>query len=157
MFWVFGHNACGILALWPGLNTYLLHSTKQRPPCPARDTAPRRQCVSKQCPSALPETQAQLTHRPATGCRWWRPVPPLPCQGLSLVAPDCLGAGWPHSFLWLSSWFCKFFSWQKQGWGRGGKDHMALLCFTPHFSLILLNLEEGQVPNKRGNKVLHKG
>ena len=26
MFWVFGHNACGILALWPGLNTYLLHS-----------------------------------------------------------------------------------------------------------------------------------
>ena len=39
------------------------------------------------------------------------------------------------------------------GWGVRGKDHMVLLHFNPHFSLILLNLEEGQVQNKTGNKL----
>ena len=35
----------------------------------------------------------------------------------------------------------------------GGKDHRVLLCFNPPFSLILLNLEEEQILNKKGNKL----
>ena len=35
-----------------------------------------------------------------------------------------------------------------------GKDHRVLLHFNTPFSLILLSLEEGQVQNKKGNKVL---
>ena len=37
-----------------------------------------------------------------------------------------------------------------------GKDHRVPLHFKPTFSLILLSLEEGQVQNQKGNKVLDR-
>ena len=37
-----------------------------------------------------------------------------------------------------------------------GEDHRVLLCFNPPFSLMFLNLEEGQVQNRKGNKVMDR-
>ena len=49
----------------------------------------------------------------------------------------------------------KVFLQTKGRWRMWGEDHRVLLCFNLPFPLMLLSLE-GQVQNKKGNKVLDK-